>query len=509
MNTFHFEDLFVFEMANNHQGELEHGLRIIDEMARLAERHGVRAAVKLQLRELSTFVHPEHRTTSDNRHIPRFMSTAMPVESFRKLVAATKDRGLVTMATPFDEPSVDVLVELGIEIVKIGSPSARDWPLLEVVAECGLPVLYSTGGLTMKEIDDVASYFEHRMVRHALMHCVSIYPTATEDLQLDQIRQLQERFPDTTIGWSGHESPDDVMPVQLAVALGARIFERHVGVPTDEISLNAYSMAPAQVDVWLAAYRRAVDACGDRDTRRDPPPTERDSLHDLQRGVYAKRTVESGARLSRDDVYFAMPRVQDQLTSSDWVSGIVTRVALEPNEPALVAQLDLPTDPEQQIVYTAIHEVKAMLNQARLVMPTDFKLEISHHYGMENFREFGTVIIDCINREYCKKLLIQLPGQKNPLHYHRRKEETFQVLSGVLEVEIDGRPRTLHAGETLLVQPGVWHSFWTHDGAIFEEVSTTHYNDDSFYADKAINRMERSSRKTVVDHWGRHQILAD
>ena len=49
------------------------------------------------------------------------------------------------------------------------------------------------------------------------------------------------------------------------------------------------------------------------------------------------------------------------------------------------------------------------------------------------------------------------------------------------------------------------HSFWTFTGCIFEEISTTHYNDDSFYADKSINELDRSQRKTVLDNWGRFQ----
>jgi D-lyxose ketol-isomerase len=64
----------------------------------------------------------------------------------------------------------------------------------------------------------------------------------------------------------------------------------------------------------------------------------------------------------------------------------------------------------------------------------------------------------------------------------------------------------LHPGETILILPGVWHSFWTDTGVVFEEVSTTHYNNDSFYADKRINKLQRSERKTMVDHWGRFQI---
>ena len=102
-----------------------------------------------------------------------------------------------------------------------------------------------------------------------------------------------------------------------------------------------------------------------------------------------------------------------------------------------------------------------------------------------------------------------LPGQKHPIHFHKRKEETFQVLNGVFECEIDGHRRTLHPGETSLVQPGVWHRFWSDTGCIIEEVSTTHYNDDSIYNDRRINDMPRNKRKTVVGHWGRFELVDD
>ena len=80
-----------------------------------------------------------------------------------------------------------------------------------------------------------------------------------------------------------------------------------------------------------------------------------------------------------------------------------------------------------------------------------------------------------------------LPGQKHPPHFHKKKEETFQVLYGTLEVEVDGRRRTLIPGDIQLVPQGIWHNFWSDTGAIFEEISSTHYNDDSFYADGLNN----------------------
>ena len=168
--------------------------------------------------------------------------------------------------------------------------------------------------------------------------------------------------------------------------------------------------------------------------------------------------------------------------------------------------MQIPHDPNSQVLYSAIHSLKAMLNEARIALNTDFKVEFSHHAGIEKFPEVGATFIDCVNREYCKKLVIQMPGQYHPLHYHKKKEETFQVLYGIMEIEVDGRCRTLFPGDTQLVPQGVWHEFSTKTGVIFEEISTTHFNDDSFYEDKAINRVERSARKTIVKHWGRYQI---
>jgi quercetin dioxygenase-like cupin family protein len=98
-----------------------------------------------------------------------------------------------------------------------------------------------------------------------------------------------------------------------------------------------------------------------------------------------------------------------------------------------------------------------------------------------------------------------MPGQRHPSHYHKRKEETFQVLHGTLEMIIEGRRRSLVPGDIQLIQQGVWHEFWTETGVIFEEISTTHYPNDSFYQDRVINQ-EGAGRKTLVNQWGRYQI---
>jgi N-acetylneuraminate synthase len=505
--SFAFPGLFVLDLANNHQGDVAHGCRVIDEVARVVKRAGVRAAVKFQFRQLESFIHPSHREGSPLPYVRRFLSTRLKHDEFRLMLEDVRGHGLVSMCTPFDEESVGVICRMGFDVIKVASCSARDWPLLEEVARAGKPVIASTGGLATADIDNLVSFFQHQGIHFALMHCVSVYPTPDELMALRQIRTLKERYPGVCVGWSTHERPDDTVPVGIAVALGADLFERHVGVASDGQALNAYSSSPEQLEAWLAAWRRAVTLCG---PERRPPASalERDALDGLRRGVYARRPVAAGSAIAREDVYFAMPFEPGQLASERFRPGMVAGRDFAADAPIAEAEAHAPEDGDVQVIKHAIHEVKALLHEARIALGTDFKVEYSHHYGVARFRSCGAVIIECISREYCKKLIVQLPGQEHPAHYHRRKEETFQVLYGKLFSRIDGRLRELHPGDTVLVQPGVWHSFWTDTGVVFEEVSTTHYDDDSYYQDNAINQKQRWERKTVVDHWGRFQLQA-
>ena len=287
---FDFDDLFVFDLANNHQGSVEHGLKIIREVGGVANKHGVRAAFKFQFRQLDSFIHASHREGSDNKHIPRLLSTRLDREDYQVLLAQVRRLGLLAMCTPFDEKSVDLIEDMGFDILKIASCSASDWPLLEKAADTPLPMVCSTGGLDLVGIDALSSFLTHRGVDFALMHCVSIYPTPPEQMNLDQIDMLRRRYPGRAIGWSTHEDPNDIGPVQVAVAKGAKLFERHVGCESEDIKLNAYSSTPDRIDEWIGAYLHAKALCGAYDRPRgggrfDPVPASgRLCPHEAVRG---------------------------------------------------------------------------------------------------------------------------------------------------------------------------------------------------------------------------------
>lgn len=505
LRKFDFKNLFVLDVANNHQGNVLHGTRIIRECASVAKSHGLRAAIKFQFRDLPNFIHLDERADPKNKHVPRFLSTKLNWDDFEKLVSAVREEGLIAICTPFDEVSVEKIIELGFDVIKVASCSATDWPLLEKIVDSGLPVIASTGGLKQDEVDDLVSFFVHRGCDFALMHCVSIYPTHDEACNLANIAGFKERYPDRVIGWSTHEPPTDTLHVGLAAALGAEMFERHVGVETDEIKLNAYSSTPALLDQWFSAYKRAKVLMGSKN-RVDALPEERKAIDDLARGVFALERIEPGQPVQREQVYFSFPYRSGQVSSGQWKDGIVMEQPVEPDQPLLISSANIPGDPDEYVIKKAVHEVKALLAYARVPLTHEFTTEYSHHYGVVNFREVGAVLINIINRDYAKKVLVQLAGQRHPLHFHKLKEETFIVLWGELISELDGRERVLKPGDTLTVPPGVWHCFRTDTGCVFEEISTTAYSNDSVYRDPAINALSSKQRKTIVDHWGRFQI---
>ena len=233
--------LFIFEMANNHSGSVEHGLRIVKAMQEAAKDFPFHFAVKLQYRDLDTFIHPAFKNRMDLKFVKRFSETRLEWGEYKRLKNAIDEAGMLAICTPWDEISVGKIEEHGYDFIKIPSCYLNDWPLLERIAQSTLPIIGSVAGMSLTEVDKVVGFFRHRNRPLSLMHCVGEYPTRDENLQLNQIELMKRRYPDLEIGYSTHERPDNYDGVKIAIGLGATMFEKHVGVATDTIKLNAYS----------------------------------------------------------------------------------------------------------------------------------------------------------------------------------------------------------------------------------------------------------------------------
>lgn len=251
----------IGEIGLNHNGDVELAMRLIDVAAEAGAD-----AVKFQKRtpEIAT---PEHMrdtlretpwgtmTYLDYRYRVEFSP-----EQYRQIGDYAASRGLDWFASPWDVPSVDVLEELDVVAHKIASASVTDIELLERVASTGKPVILSTGMSTLDEIDRaVETLGTERLI---MLHATSTYPMPAEEANLRTIATLRDRYAGVPIGYSGHERG---LQISLAaVALGARVVERHITLDrTMWGSDHAASLEPQGFEHLVRDIRIIESALGD------------------------------------------------------------------------------------------------------------------------------------------------------------------------------------------------------------------------------------------------------
>ena len=338
-----FDDLFVLELANNHWGKLDRGLKIIRDFSQVVRFNGVRASIKLQFRDVDSFIHKDFRDRTDIRYIQKTLATQLPWESLHQLVQAVRDGGMMTMVTPFDEVSVDKCVDFGVDILKIASSDIKDWFLIEKIASTRKPVIASSGGSSLADIDSLVKFFHNRGIPFSLNHCVSMYPSEDFELELNQIDFLKERYPGTVIGLSTHEHHDWSSSMLIAYGKGARTFERHVDIDYEGVPVSSYCTLPEQADVWFKAFKKAQEMCGGAASqKRLAPEKEVRYLDALVRGVYARQDLPAGHVLKDADVYLAVPLLKGQISCREFMRGEVLREAVAADKPVAFTSIDSP-----------------------------------------------------------------------------------------------------------------------------------------------------------------------
>jgi N,N'-diacetyllegionaminate synthase len=215
--------LVIAEIGVNHDGQLARALQLVETAAGCGAD-----AVKLQVFRAGALMHrsarfAEYQKGSAPDPMEMLRRYELPFEDMQKVVAYAKQKQLLAIATPFSLGDVGVVAQLGLDAVKIASPDLVNFPLLREAAATGLPMLVSTGAATIDEVD--AAEDELAVFPHALLHCVSSYPTAPADANLCWIGELSRRYL-VPIGYSDHTT--DVYGGALAVAAGACVIEKHI-----------------------------------------------------------------------------------------------------------------------------------------------------------------------------------------------------------------------------------------------------------------------------------------
>src|SRR3954452_5829368 len=296
----------IAEVGHNHQGDLQQAKDLID-----AAKDCGADAVKLQKRaNRSLYTSEFYEQPYDNEfsfgHTYGEHREALELspEDYRELQAHARAAGITFFATAFDVERADFLAELDMPAFKFASGDIRNTPLLRHVAGFGKPMVLSTGGAEMADVERAVAAILPINDQLCVLQCTAAYPADTDDLNLNVITTLRERFPGLVIGLSDHQN--GIAMALVAYMLGARVIEKHF---TLDHALkgrdHAFSLMPEGMRRLVRDLHRVPVALGDATKR--PLPIEADPLEKMGKKLVAAHELELGHVLAVSDLAIKSP----------------------------------------------------------------------------------------------------------------------------------------------------------------------------------------------------------
>jgi len=296
----------IAEIGVNHNGNMDLARRLIDEAATA----GADAA------KFQAYVTEELITPKAHKAAYQVQSTGPADSQFQMLKnlelsgeqqAELKDycatKNIIYTCTPYDLPSLDLLDQLDVPLLKIASTDTTNLPFLKRVAESSRPVILSTGMCTLSEVEAAITAMDKVRSKLSLLHCTSEYPAPPDEANLRAIETLRYAFRRPT-GYSDHSAGVGISP--WAVAAGASIIEKHL---TLERTLpgpdHQASIEPRELAELVRTIRGLEKSLGDGVKR--PSPSEAANKDAMRKSVVAKRPLQAGAIITGDDLACKRP----------------------------------------------------------------------------------------------------------------------------------------------------------------------------------------------------------
>lgn len=296
----------IAEIGHNHQGDVEKCKQLFD-----AAKDCGANAVKLQKRDnKSLFTRVMYASPYASEHAfgdtygTHREALEFGREEYEELIRYADEIGITFFSTAFDVPSADFLEALDIPAYKIASGDLRSIPLLRHVASFGKPMIISTGGGTMEDVQRAYDAIMPINQQLCIMQCTAGYPPEFNELNLRVIETYRDAFPGAVIGFSSHDS-GIAMPL-IAYMLGARMVEKHFTLNRAmKGSDHAFSLEPPGLRRLVRDLHRTVDALGDGEKRMYP--SEERPLYKMAKKLVAARDLPAGTVLTEADVVMKTP----------------------------------------------------------------------------------------------------------------------------------------------------------------------------------------------------------
>lgn len=301
--------LVIAEAGVNHDGELATALRLVDAAAEAGAdvvKFQMFSAAKLATPAAARAQYQAANTRRDESQLEMLRRLELGEAAHRAIAARCAQRGIGFLSSGFDTESVDFLVGLGMDTIKIPSGELTNLPYLRHVGRLGIPVILSTGMATLEEVAAALQVLEKAgtpRTRVTVLHCTTEYPTAMEDVNLRAMLTLRDAF-GVAVGYSDHTLGIEV--ATAAVALGAKVIEKHFTLDaTARGPDHRASLEPAQLKAMVAAIRCVERALGDG--VKAPRPAEEKNREVARRSLVAARPIRAGETFSEDNLAVKRP----------------------------------------------------------------------------------------------------------------------------------------------------------------------------------------------------------
>ena len=298
---------FIAEAGVNHNGDLDKARHLID----VAVESGA-DAVKFQTFTADRLVTEDGptadyqaKTTGSTSQFELLKHHELSVEDYERLQEYCESRGITFLSTPFDPVSADLLNEMDVPAIKLGSGELTNHPLLRHVAGFGKPMIVSTGMGTMTEVADAVAVIRETDTETelALLHCTSTYPADLSTVNLKAMNRMAESF-GLPVGYSDHTTHIE-MP-GYATAAGALIVEKHFTLDRSLPGPDHHaSLEPGELDRAVSLARDAAVARGTPE--KQPTSDEKKMRRITRKSLHAARDLSAGDELTADDVMIKRP----------------------------------------------------------------------------------------------------------------------------------------------------------------------------------------------------------
>jgi sialic acid synthase SpsE len=294
--------LVIAEIGINHEGDYEKARRMVADAAAAGCE-----CVKFQCHVIDDEMIPAAGEVIPGNATESILAImqrcALSEAEDRALKNYTEQLGMIYLSTPFSRAAADRLEQLGVQAYKIGSGECNNYPLVRHIASFGKPVVLSTGMNDIASIAPSVAILRQAKVPFALLHCTSIYPTPYEHVRLGAIADLKHAFPDAVVGLSDHSLGN--YTCMAAVALGARILERHFtsdkSWPGPDVPI---SMDPPELRDLVRGTRAVFAALGGGKTIL---AAEQPTIDFAYACVVTTRAIPEGEVLSAENTWVKRP----------------------------------------------------------------------------------------------------------------------------------------------------------------------------------------------------------